>query len=142
MKVTTIRFGADLWALLESEAARSGVSVSQYLREAALTRAAAAAAARGEQPFELLAGLSPAVEEKQGAQERPAEGPGELARRTAAEQRGDAHALAAQSKQARRHAGAVGAESEQALRRARAASADSEEAVNRARRRTKATHRD
>ena len=36
MKVTTVRFGADLWTLLEHEAALAGVSVAQYVREAAL----------------------------------------------------------------------------------------------------------
>lgn len=56
MKVTTVRFGEDLWRLLEFEASESGVSVSQYIREAALARAAAAARARGTGPFELLAG--------------------------------------------------------------------------------------
>lgn len=55
MKVTTVRFGDDLWRLLELEAELVGVSVSQYIREAALARAAAAAAARGTAPFELLA---------------------------------------------------------------------------------------
>jgi hypothetical protein len=55
MKVTTVRFGLDLWTLLEAEAQKSGVSVSQYIREAALARAAAAAAARGEDLYELLA---------------------------------------------------------------------------------------
>jgi hypothetical protein len=55
MRVTAIRMGHDLWGLLEAEAAQLGVSVSQYVREAALARAAAAAAARGEDPYELLA---------------------------------------------------------------------------------------
>jgi hypothetical protein len=55
MKVTTLRFGRDLWQLLEREAGRVGTSVSQYVREAALARAAAAAGARGESPFDLLA---------------------------------------------------------------------------------------
>jgi Ribbon-helix-helix protein, copG family len=50
MKVTTVRFGEDLWALLEHEAARAGVSVSQYVREAALARAAFAAGARADVP--------------------------------------------------------------------------------------------
>ena len=59
MKTTTLRFGHDLWDLLEAEARRAGVSVSQYVREAALARAAAAAGARGESPFELLADSSP-----------------------------------------------------------------------------------
>ena len=56
MKVTTVRFGDDLRRLLEHESAIVGVSVSQYVREAALARAAAAVAARGEDPFERLAG--------------------------------------------------------------------------------------
>jgi hypothetical protein len=55
MKVTTLRFGEELWALLEQEAELGGVSVSQYVREAALARAAAAAGARGEIPYEALA---------------------------------------------------------------------------------------
>ena len=58
MKVTTLRFGADLWQLLEREAALDGVSVSQYVREAALARAVGAAAVRGEGPLELLAGAT------------------------------------------------------------------------------------
>jgi len=56
MKVTAVRFGDDLRRLLEHESALVGVSVSQYVREAALARAAAAVAARGESPFERLAG--------------------------------------------------------------------------------------
>jgi hypothetical protein len=56
MKITTVRFGTDLWRMLEQEAALAGVSVSQYIREAALARASAAAAARGEDPLALLAG--------------------------------------------------------------------------------------
>ena len=55
MKVTTVRFGEDLWALLEAEAARAGVSVSQYVREAALARAAFAAGARADMPAGILA---------------------------------------------------------------------------------------
>jgi len=46
MKATTVRFGADLWARLEREAERAGVSVLQHIREAALARAAFAAGAR------------------------------------------------------------------------------------------------
>jgi hypothetical protein len=56
MKITTVRSSVDLWRLLEVEAAVAGVSVSQYIREAALARAAAAAAARGEDPLLLLGG--------------------------------------------------------------------------------------
>jgi hypothetical protein len=55
MKTTTVRFSEDLWALLADEAARSGVSVSQYVREAALARAAFAVGARADLPGELFA---------------------------------------------------------------------------------------
>jgi hypothetical protein len=55
MKLTTLRIGADLWALLTTEAERAGVSVAQYIREAALARAAASAGARGEPPFAEIA---------------------------------------------------------------------------------------
>jgi ketosteroid isomerase-like protein len=54
MKITTVRFGPDVWRMLENEAARAGVRVSQYIRDAALARAVAAATARGEEPFERL----------------------------------------------------------------------------------------
>jgi hypothetical protein len=40
MRATTIRFTPDLWELLEREARREGVSVAQYVRDAALFRAA------------------------------------------------------------------------------------------------------
>jgi hypothetical protein len=108
MKVTTVRFGSDLWELLESEAERVGVSVSQYLREAALARAAAAAAARGEAPFELLAG---------GIRELAADHPDEALRRAAS----DALAALARLAAADAHAAAsaVAAESRQARRTAR-----------------------
>jgi len=56
MKSTTVRFGPDLWRLLEREAANAGVPVSQFIRDAPRARAVAIAAARGEGPFELLAG--------------------------------------------------------------------------------------
>lgn len=40
MRATTIRFTPDLWELLEREARREGVSVAQYVRDAAMFRAA------------------------------------------------------------------------------------------------------
>jgi glutathione S-transferase len=58
MKVTTVRFGEDLWALLEAEADHAGVSVSQYIREAALARAAFLVGARAGVADELLAAWS------------------------------------------------------------------------------------
>jgi hypothetical protein len=59
MRVSAIRFGSDLWQLLETEAAGVKVSVSQYVREAALIRVAAAGTARGEDLFQLLAEAGP-----------------------------------------------------------------------------------
>jgi Ribbon-helix-helix protein, copG family len=46
IKATTVRLGTDLLRLLEAEAQDAGVSVSQYIRQSALARAAAASAAR------------------------------------------------------------------------------------------------
>jgi hypothetical protein len=48
MRATTIRFTPELWELLERESAREGVSVAQYVRDAALFRIAYTAGARGE----------------------------------------------------------------------------------------------
>jgi hypothetical protein len=78
MKVTTIRFGGDVWRLLEGEAAFAGVSVSQYIREAALARAAASAALRDDDPLKLLAG---AIERRESSTPRlqpSSEGPGRV----------------------------------------------------------------
>jgi hypothetical protein len=48
MHQTTVRFSADLWAQLELEAERSGVSAAQYVRDATLARISYAAGQRGE----------------------------------------------------------------------------------------------
>jgi len=53
MHQTTVRFGADLWDALEREGARLGVSVAQYVREAALARLMYAASKRGDDEFDL-----------------------------------------------------------------------------------------
>ena len=53
MHQTTIRFPADLWGTLEAECGRLGVSVAQYLREAALTRLVYSAGRRGDREYEL-----------------------------------------------------------------------------------------
>jgi hypothetical protein len=97
-----VRFGEDLWRLLEHEAARAGVSVSQYLREAALARAVAAAATRQTNPFDLLAGavretLPAADGDRRREMERTLS---KLARLVAEEGRDDASAVKAQSQQA------------------------------------------
>jgi hypothetical protein len=51
MHQTTVRFSADLWAQLELEAERSGVSAAQYVRDATLARISYAAGQRGEPSF-------------------------------------------------------------------------------------------
>jgi hypothetical protein len=53
MHQTTVRFGSDLWTALEREATRLGVSVAQYIREAALARLVYAAGQRGDDQFDL-----------------------------------------------------------------------------------------
>lgn len=40
MHQTTVRFSEELWSTLEREAAVSGVSIAQYVRDAALARVA------------------------------------------------------------------------------------------------------
>jgi hypothetical protein len=54
MRATTVRFSDDVWAAIADEAERSGVSASQFIREAALARAAGAAGARGDRLFNPL----------------------------------------------------------------------------------------
>jgi hypothetical protein len=51
MHQTTLRFPEDLWHVLEDEAKGLGVSVAQYVREAALARAAYDAGRRGQPLF-------------------------------------------------------------------------------------------
>jgi hypothetical protein len=48
MHQTTVRFGRDLWEVLEQEAERLGVSAAQYIRDATLARLAYAAASQQE----------------------------------------------------------------------------------------------
>jgi hypothetical protein len=105
MRVTTVRFGRDLWQLLESEAALAGTSTSQYIREASLARAAAAAAARGEDPFESLAAAGEGVPAPDGAAPARAEvKEARKARAGAVDAREAAQALRAESGQARAEA--------------------------------------
>jgi hypothetical protein len=47
MRATTIRFPNDLWEQLEREAEKQGISVAQYVRDAALYRVAFSAGAAG-----------------------------------------------------------------------------------------------
>ena len=50
MKATLVRFGPDLHEDLKAEAARSGVSVAEFVREAVIARIAHARGRRGERP--------------------------------------------------------------------------------------------
>jgi hypothetical protein len=107
MKATTVRFSDDLWAAVSVEAEIAGVSASQFIREAALARAAAAAGARGEvlfgafpSIFDEIAGDS-ALEAGDGQQEMR-DALSQLSRAMAGTTRDDAKALRAESQAARR----------------------------------------
>jgi len=52
MRATTVRFGDALWALLEREAGREGVSSAQFIRDATIVRIAYAMGQRGDPEFE------------------------------------------------------------------------------------------
>jgi hypothetical protein len=61
MRATTIRFPNDLWEQLEREAKKQGISVAQYVRDAALYRVAFSAGAASEwDSRDQRAGLPPA----------------------------------------------------------------------------------
>jgi GAF domain len=53
MKATTVRFGEDLWAMLDGESRRLGVSAAQFVREATILRLAVLAGRRGDSDSEL-----------------------------------------------------------------------------------------
>jgi hypothetical protein len=56
MHQTTVRFGADLWRALEEECSGLGVSVAQFVREAALARLMYVAGQRGDPDYEFALG--------------------------------------------------------------------------------------
>src|ERR687894_716502 len=59
MRATTVRFSEDLWLMLEREAANSGVSAAQFVREAAILRLAMLAGMRGDEEARItLASLA------------------------------------------------------------------------------------
>lgn len=49
MRATTVRFSDDLWQLVDREATVQGISAAQFVRDAALLRAAALMGARGDE---------------------------------------------------------------------------------------------
>ncbi len=66
MHQTTLRFGADLWDALDAESAVQGVSVAQFVREAALARLMYLAGRRGDPAYEQALELSGAAPEPVG----------------------------------------------------------------------------
>ena len=61
MHATTVRFTDDLWELLEREAAAQGISVAQFVRDAALMRVATVMSKRGDDGDATLARLAAAA---------------------------------------------------------------------------------
>jgi GAF domain len=53
MRATTVRFGEDLWTMLERESQELGVSAAQFVREATILRLATLAGSRGDPDAEL-----------------------------------------------------------------------------------------
>src|SRR4051794_41921200 len=56
MRATTVRFAESLWALVEQEAEREGVSAAQFIRDASVMRAAYAMGRRGDPDVEAVFG--------------------------------------------------------------------------------------
>ena len=52
MRATTVRFGGELWTLIEREASRDGVSAAQYIRDATILRTAYTMGQRGDPDFD------------------------------------------------------------------------------------------
>jgi hypothetical protein len=52
MHQTTVRFGPDLWEEISVEARRAGVSVAQYVRDAALMRVSYTRGREGDPHYE------------------------------------------------------------------------------------------
>ena len=53
MRATTVRFGDDLWEMLDRESQRLGVSAAQFVREATIIRLASIAGSRRDRDAEL-----------------------------------------------------------------------------------------
>jgi hypothetical protein len=92
MHQTTVRFGPDLWADIEVEAERAGVSVAQYVRDSAMVRVAYTRGRDGDAHYEAALELVAA---------------GRPEPDWSASARADAAALRAETRQARRQAQAL-----------------------------------
>src|SRR3954464_12091085 len=62
MHQTTLRFGSELWEQLDAAAQRSGISIAQYVREAAVGRLARAAAMQSDAPTPSAPAAEPETE--------------------------------------------------------------------------------
>ena len=102
MHQTTVRFGGDLWEALAIEAERLGVSVAQYVRDAALRRLSYEAGQRDELEGSGEPAASNAPHDVRAAQDR------------AAREMSDSAALWAQGRLARQRAAELRAETEKA----------------------------
>jgi GAF domain-containing protein len=71
MRATTVRFGEDLWAMLEQEAARSGLSAAQFVREATILRLAMLAGIRGDEAARATLGT---IAQRASAKSQPTNG--------------------------------------------------------------------
>ena len=85
MHQTTVRFGPDLWEEISVEARRAGVSVAQYVRDAALMRVSYTRGREGDPHYEtardiVAAGgdrLSLVPEDTEASDESSASGEGD-----------------------------------------------------------------
>jgi hypothetical protein len=98
MHQTTVRFGPDLWDEIAVEAERAGVSVAQYVRDAALMRVSYTRGRDGDPHYQAALELIAAARADSDA----------FAESTAARARSrevleEALALASENRQARRH---------------------------------------
>jgi hypothetical protein len=79
MRATTVRFGEDLWSMLEQEAARGGLSAAQFVREATILRLALLAGLRrDEAATATLATVAARAQGPNGDVERAVGDPGRL----------------------------------------------------------------
>ncbi len=95
MRATTVRFSQELWDMLDHEARASGVSVAQFVRDAALSRVMYAAGRRGDPIFDGAPSVAAGADR---------DGKLEASRRFAAELRADSRALRSEGAQARMRA--------------------------------------
>src|SRR3954452_11145206 len=121
MHQTAVRFDPDLWAAVEDECGRLGVSAAQYLREAAAARLAYAAGRRGEEDYDdalVAAGAVSLGEAVQVGDHELAQIHAANVADVASENALDARAVGAQSEQVRMRAREVREQSKE-LRRQR-----------------------